>query len=167
MIPDWLHAPAGLALRETTQADRPFLKSLYRELRAAELAQTDWARDKRETFADDQFEKQDAWYRSNYPGAVFMLIERDGIPIGRLYLSEGGSELRLMELTLASTVRGKGLGTSIIKALIEREQARGLAMTLHVEWFSPAKRLYERLGFTAGEPNGIYLPLRRDPIKPG
>ena len=167
MIPEWLRAPAGTRLRVATEADRPFLKALYRELRAAELAQVVWPAAAREAFADDQFEKQDAWYRGNYPGAVFLVIEAVARPVGRLYVCEGIDELRLMELTLVEAARGRGIGTALITMLLERADAKGLATTLHVETFNPARRLYENRGFVAGEPNGIYVPMRREPVRRG
>ena len=38
-------------------------------------------------------------------------------------------------------------------------------MTIHVERFNPALRLYERLGFSVAEDKGVYLFLERPPAK--
>lgn len=161
-------APApGVSCRDVVPPDRPFLRELYREVRSAELGLTDWDEPRKRAFADDQFERQDQWYREQYPGARFLVVERDGMPIGRLYYLAGAEELRLMEMTLVPGERSRGLGTAIVRSLLEIADARGLAVTLHVETFNPARNLYSRLGFTAGEANGIYLPMRREAIRRG
>lgn len=41
--------------------------------------------------------------------------------------------------------RGKGIGTELLKRSIEKAQGD---VALHVEYDNPAKRLYERIGFT-------------------
>ncbi len=163
-----IRAPApGVTFREVVEGDRPFLRELYREVRAAELALTDWDEARKRAFADDQFERQDEWYRDRYPGARFLVIEREGAPIGRLYYMAGADELRLMEVTLVPGERNRGLGTAIVRSLLEIADARGLAVTLHVETFNPARNLYARLGFATGEANGIYLPMRREAASSG
>lgn len=161
-------APApGVTFREAAEGDRPFLRELYREVRSAELALTDWDEPRKRAFADDQFELQDTWYRTQYPNARFRVVERDGLPIGRLYYMAGAEELRLMEVSLVPGERNRGLGTAIVRSLLEIAEARGLAVTLHVETFNPARNLYARLGFAAGEANGIYVPMRREPARRG
>ena len=161
-------APApGVTFREAGEGDRPFLRELYREVRSAELALTDWDEPRKRAFADDQFQRQDEWYRSQYPGARFLVVERDGAPIGRLYFMAGAEELRLMEVTLVPAERNRGLGTAIASSLLEIADASGLFVTLHVETFNPARNLYARLGFCAGEANGIYLSMRREAVTRG
>jgi GNAT superfamily N-acetyltransferase len=168
MRPEWPRAPTPeITYREVAEGDMPFLRALYRETREAELALTAWDDDGKRRFADEQFTLQDRWYRGHYPGAHLLAIERAGILIGRLYLHAGSEELRLMDLTLAAAERNRGLGSAIVVSLMEFAAARGLALTLHVETFNPAQRLYARLGFRAGEPNGIYLPMRWEPPRRG
>ena len=38
-------------------------------------------------------------------------------------------------------------------------------MTIHVERFNPALRLYERLGFSVAEDKGVYLLLERRSVR--
>lgn len=156
-----------MAYREVTAADMPFLRALYREVREPELALTAWDAETRGRFADQQFELQDRWYRGQYPGAQLLAIEREGRLVGRLYLQAGADELRLIELTIAAAERNRGLGTAVVGSVMELAATRGTPVTLHVESFNPAMRLYARLDFRAGAANGIYVPMRWEPLTPG
>lgn len=51
----------------------------------------------------------------------------------------------LLFVSIAPRMRGKGLGARVIRYSLD--QCDG-AVKLHVEYENPAKRLYERLGFT-------------------
>ena len=58
-------------------------------------------------------------------------------------------------------LRGGGIGTALMHALLAHADTLGLPVTLHVEPFNPALRLYTRLGFVAVEERGLYLFMRR------
>lgn len=168
MRPEAPASPApGVALREATSADEPFLRALYRGVRAPELAQTAWGEERRRAFCDAQFDLQDQWYRSHYDGARFLVIERDGAPIGRLYLHRSAGELRVIDVALVAQARGQGLGTALVRGLQEDARRAGLALTLHVESFNPARALYARLGFRDDAVEGLYVRLRWDPATGG
>ena len=47
--------------------------------------------------------------------------------------------------------------------LVAEGDAGAKPITIHVEKFNPALRLYERLGFLPIEDRGVYLFLRREP----
>ena len=52
----------------------------------------------------------------------------------------------LVYLAVDASMRGQGLGKKLIETV---QNDRGSAISLHVEHNNPAKRLYERLGFTS------------------
>jgi predicted GNAT family acetyltransferase len=47
--------------------------------------------------------------------------------------------------------------------LIDEATDAGKRLSIHVERFNPAMRLYERLGFRAVAEEGVYLRLEREP----
>jgi len=62
--------------------------------------------------------------------------------------------------------RGQGIGSSLLAAVVAEADAEVLPVRLHVEPWSPAKRLYERLGFRTLQVNGIYELMERAPAIP-
>ncbi len=92
-----------------------------------------------------------------------MVIERDGDRIGRLYRWRVGTALRLIDIALVPTCRGKGIGTALIGALMTEASASGADVTLYVERFNPAFQLYMRLGFEPIEDGPVYSLLRWRP----
>ncbi|MBG9388414.1 GNAT family N-acetyltransferase [Caenimonas aquaedulcis] len=153
--------PPGFALRPRTDADLGFLSELYAQSRAAELAPVPWPEERKRAFLNDQFCKQHAHYLQHYPTAQWWLVVRDGVPAGRLYLAQTPGELRIMDVTLVPGCRNEGAGTALMRMLISHADRNRLAITLHVEPFNPAIRLYVRLGFLHVETRGVYHFMRR------
>ena len=156
----------GIVLREESEADLPFLIDLYASTRADELAQVPWPEAQKRAFLEHQFTLQREQYRLHYDGAEWLLIEREAGPVGRLYLRRGRTEVRLMDIALVPAVRRGGLGTQLTQRLLDWADALGLPVTLHVEPFNPAYRLYRRFGFAYMRSTGVYHFLQRAPGTP-
>lgn len=150
------HPELALALRSETPEDIDFAASLYASTREAELALLPWSDAEKSAFCRMQFNAQHSHYQSQYPEAHFLIIERDGARVGRVYVEQRASALLLMEITLAPEHRGRGVGHAITTALLLHARAEALPMHLHVEPLNPAKHLYERLGFRDVETRGFY-----------
>jgi ribosomal protein S18 acetylase RimI-like enzyme len=150
-------------LRPVTDQDRDFLCTVYTHTRLEELSVTDWSDDKKAAFCRMQFEAQTQHYHTHYPTAQYFIIEHDGQPVGRLYVDRWTKEIRIMDIALLPGRRNHGIGTQLLNTLIEESTASGKLLSIHVEKFNPALRLYERLGFKiAGEEN-VYWRLERPP----
>jgi GNAT superfamily N-acetyltransferase len=149
-----------ISLRSITPADVPFLAAVYASTRWDELAPTGWSDEEKAVFCRRQFDAQSAHYRENYPGAPLQIIERDGVPVGRLYVAPWEKEIRIVDISLLPEHRGSGIGTKLLHDLQEEARSVGKSLTIHVERFNPALRLYERLGFQQVEDKGVYLLMR-------
>jgi ribosomal protein S18 acetylase RimI-like enzyme len=147
----------SLRLRPITPADESFLARVYASTRWDELAVTGWSEGQKADFCRRQFDAQSAYYTANYPEASFQIIERDGWPIGRLYVARWDKEIRIVDITLLPEARGWGVGTKFLRDLQEESRAAGKSLTIHVERFNRALRLYQRLGFKQIEDKGVYL----------
>ncbi len=134
-------------LRPATPADRDFLLAVYAGVREAELAQVAWPEGAKEAFVRQQFEAQDRYYREYYANAAFDVIEVEGELAGRLYVDRWPAEIRIVDIALAPSFRGRGVGTALLRELMAEAEASGRSLTIHVEHGNPARRLYERLGF--------------------
>jgi ribosomal protein S18 acetylase RimI-like enzyme len=135
----------GVALRPMTDDDLPFSADLYASIRAEELAQTGWPIAAQRAFLDSQHAAQHAHYRQHYAAATRLIIERDGVAVGRLYLFEGASDVRIVDIALMPAARGGGIGGALLDTI--RASAAGKTVSIHVERANPARRLYERQGF--------------------
>lgn len=155
--------PPAETLRPATPDDVPFLMAVYAGTRAAELSLTDWSDEQKAAFCRSQFEAQDYHYRKYYPTAEFSVIERDGIPVGRLYLDRWEREIRIMDIALLPEHTGRGIGTRLIRILQEEAAATGKCLGIHVEKFNPALRLYDRLGFRVAEDKDIHFRMEWNP----
>lgn len=145
-----------MELRTVVPADRPFLRAVYGSTRWEELEATGWSDAEKNAFLDQQFAAQDVHYSNNYDGATFSVIVVDGFPAGRLYVARWPEEIRIIDIALLPSARGRGVGTSLLRALIEEAAAAGKRVSIHVEQENPALRLYERLGFVRVEERGPY-----------
>lgn len=145
-----------ITLRPIAQEDADFLLRVYRSTREDELATVDWSEEQKDWFVRMQFNAQHAWYQEHYVGASFDVILVDGLPAGRLYVHRREREIRLVDIAFLPEFRNRGLGTALLRDLQGEAESAGKPLTIHVEKYNPAMRLYERLGFTRIGETGPY-----------
>lgn len=155
---------ASISLRPAKEGDEGFLRQVYAESRREELDQVAWPEGARDEFLRSQFDAQAAHYVQHYPGAEFLFIEHAGQPAGRLYVRRSSQEIRIMEIGLMPAFRNKGIGTALLQSILEEGQSARKLVSIHVEKFNPALRLYERLGFHIEAEHGVYWLLHRPPL---
>jgi ribosomal protein S18 acetylase RimI-like enzyme len=153
-------ADSGLNFRRIADADLPFLARLYASIRAEELAVTDWSDQHKAAFLDQQFRAQHAHYQRYYPNADWLLTMHQGRDIGRLYIERWPSQHCIIDIAFLPEHRGKGFGEALLRDLMDEAAAAGKAVSIHVEKFNPAMRLYRRLGFVTEEDKGVYDLMR-------
>lgn len=156
-------APSNVALRPRSEADGAFLLAVYSSTRAEELARTGWDAAQKEGFLRMQFEAQRRCYDGDYPGAEFHIILMEGQSAGRLYVHRREAEIRVMDIALLPEFRGKGIGTGLLRELLDEAGRTGRRVSIHVEVFNPALRLYERLGFHRVTSDGVYFLMEWRP----
>jgi len=156
-LPPRLRAAAiGVSYRPMTDKDLPFLAGLYRSTREVELNRTPWTEAEKQSFMDMQFKAQHTHYLTHYPDALWLVIEREGAPTGRLYLERWSKEHRIIDIALMPRAQGQGIGQAILEDLIDEAASAGKSLSIHVEKENPAMRLYQRLGFQKLEDKGVY-----------
>lgn len=146
-----------IAYRPAREDELDFLGAVYASTRTEEIAQAGWPPEMEQAFLKQQHEAQHAHYAVVYPEAERLVIERGGERIGRLYLQEWAGNVRIVDIALLPHARGGGIGEAIVRDVAADAWSRGRKVSIHVEIFNPAKRLYERLGFTPVEDKGVYL----------
>lgn len=146
----------GIEFRPITDADQPVLRQIYASTRAEEMAVVPWTEPEKVAFLNVQFEAQHKYYQEVFPNAQFSILEKDGKPVGRLYIDRRKDEHRLIDIALLPEFRGQGIGGELMGVVLDEAREAGKMVRIHVEQNNPAMRLYKRLGFEMIEDQGVY-----------
>jgi len=147
-----------VSLRPATTDDELFLRKLFATTRIDEfkfLADPGQL----EGLISMQFNLQRQQYEAGYPGADHNIILQNGQPIGRLLVDEGEREVTLVDVALLPECRNLGIGRYLLDQLLTRAASAQKAIRLHVVKTNPARRLYERLGFSIVGEDGMYFEM--------
>jgi ribosomal protein S18 acetylase RimI-like enzyme len=146
----------GIAFRPCRDDDLSFLARLYASTRAEEVAQTGWPAEAQHRFLAQQFDAQHRHYARHYPNAKRLVVERDGQPVGRVYVDEEAERLHLIDIALLPEARGRGIGGAILADLLREARGGGRTVAIYVEKHNRARHLYRRLGFVPIADEDVY-----------
>ncbi|WP_392672094.1 GNAT family N-acetyltransferase [Streptomyces sp. LN785] len=90
------------------------------------------------------------------------VVVADGAFAGSVTMRPVENGWWLESFYLSPAVQGRGIGSAILRGLLERADAEGAEVRLHVLQGSAARRLYERHGFTleGEDPVDVHLVRR-------
>ena len=157
-------SPAGVvSLRPEHEGDRDFRYQLFCDSRQPEFALLLPPDVFRQVMAH-QFQAQTVGYQGQFPQARFDIIELAGNPIGRIVVDRPGDRLHIVDHAIIPELRGRGIGTAIMRALMDEAAAQRVRVTLEVASSNdPSMRLYVRLGFVPIETTPLYIELAWTP----
>jgi ribosomal protein S18 acetylase RimI-like enzyme len=92
-------------------------------------------------------------YRSMFPTGEFLIIELAGKPAGRIVISRGENEIRVVDVALLPEWRNHGIGTFLMRQICAGAEK---PVRLCVLKNNRARRWYQRLGFTQTGEQGFY-----------
>jgi GNAT superfamily N-acetyltransferase len=153
----------SIGLRPAVPADEPFLYRVYESARAEQLRLVDWNDDEKTALLKMQFVAQNACYRQGFPGSEYEVILNGGQPAGRLFLHRGTDLIRVVDIGLLPEHRNQGIGGALLKAVLDEADEAGKPVRLHVESFSRAVSLYERLDFASIGTDGVHIEMEHVP----
>ena len=153
----------GISLRYSAPEDQEFLFSLYASTRRDEMAALGWGVQQQDAFLRMQFNAQRLWYEQAYEGAEHSIVLIGQQCAGRWIVLRRKSEIMLVDISLLPEFQKRGLGTELLQRLILESEQASLPLRLQVARNNPARRLYERLGFVAGEEDQMYCHMERPP----
>jgi ribosomal protein S18 acetylase RimI-like enzyme len=156
-----------LKLRPVVDSDLPFLFQIFATSRP-DILTLPWPDEQKVQFLLQQLGAQRADYERRFPGAANSIVERQSDegtePLGRIWVANTGTELRLLDILLAPQHTGQGFGTALLRDLIELAQTLKLPLRHAVDpQNGGARRLYERLGFVVTEDVQSHLFMTYQP----
>lgn len=145
-------------LRPATPADYRWLWELKRDTMRIYVEQT-WG-----SWEDDA---QEAFFRRSYSPDKIQLIMVDGQRAGLLHLEREPDAIFLANIQIHSDFQGRGLGTAVIRSLLQTAQSLRTSVRLQVlKVNSGAQRLYTRLGFIVSGETHTHRMMRWLPQSP-
>ncbi|SCB58248.1 Ribosomal protein S18 acetylase RimI [Rhizobium aethiopicum] len=148
-------------LRPAKQDDLPFLRQLYHSFRSDELARIPWSQEDKQVFLDQQFNLQHRYYVAAFPQTDFLIIEKDGTSIGRLYIDFDADIWHIVDIGFLPERRNLGLGSGTLKAIQHAAVTREIpGIALHVDRNNRrAYDLYMALGFMVIETTVTHIRM--------
>ena len=138
----------NVSLRAAVDADFEACRRTY-------FAEMDWVNERLGLKRDDQ----ESMFRKLWDPAQVCIIQADGVDVGWLQTVVSKSEHMLGQIFVDAPFQRRGIGTEVLRRIIEEASGRGLPVRLAVVKFNPSRRLYERLGFPRhprGRPQGLH-----------
>lgn len=90
---------------------------------------------------------QDQFFADDWKGAAFDVLLIDGVPVGYLSVEHRAVDVHVREIVLTPAVQGRGIGTEILREIIEQAEGRDVPVRLATFHQNRASALFQRLGF--------------------
>ena len=138
---------ASYHLRPAKESEKNRIFEGYRDTVGPYVAET-WG-------WDESFQTANFW--KHHPLRDFKIIQVEHSFGGGLYIEEDESDLYIRMIFLLPEFQGIGIGTRLVTDIHSLAQVKGKGLSLKVIRCNPAKKLYDRLGFTVtGEDDSSY-----------
>lgn len=134
-----MSAGADVALRAARPDEFDYVFALHKEGLEAYIRRA-WS-------WDEEAQRRDM--RARFAAGGFEIAMRGGGEVGMISLSLHPDHVYLHHVIVAAAWRGQGIGTALMRIVMQRARAEGAAVRLSVFRGNPARALYARLGFRA------------------
>jgi GNAT superfamily N-acetyltransferase len=153
-----------ITLRDEQPEDDFFLLQVYASTRAYEMAMVPWTDEQKAAFVTQQFQAQRSYYRERKPDAQYQVILEDDERVGRLYVDREDAPIHIMDVTVLPQYRKRGIGTFLMKKILEEGTVTHRIVEIYVETFSGSVPFFEKLGFVQKAEEGVnYLMVWTPP----
>ena len=144
--------------------DEDFVFEVYCCSRSEEVSAWSWSGQQVADFLRMQHRLQLASYRRDYRDAAWRIVHQREQQVGYLCVAREARTIRLVDIALLRSARGRGLGETLLRQLLADAAQRGAEVRLSVRRENPARRLYERLGFVTTGSNELCEELVWSPL---
>ena len=105
-------------------------------------------------------QEQRATFAAQWKLDEVSIISVEGNDVGWLQVAELPAEIRLQKFYVSPQYQGSGIGSEVLGNLLMTWRSTGKKIVLRVLVNNPARRLYERLGFSVTLEDGFLLRMR-------
>jgi ribosomal protein S18 acetylase RimI-like enzyme len=91
--------------------------------------------------------EQDEYFNDDWTSAAFEIVLCDGVPCGYVWIEDRADDIHVHELVLLPEFQGQGLGSSLLRQVMEDATRRRVPVRLETFHANRALNLYRRLGF--------------------
>ena len=106
--------------------------------------------------------KQSTGFAEQWKVEDVQIIVLKGWNVGWVQTAEMASEIFLQQLFVSPEYQGQGIGSKVLQALGKHWERTGKPVVLNVLKNNPARRFYEKHGFTVVGEVGVKLQMRRN-----
>ena len=152
-----------VTLKPESPEDLAFLQRLYVWTHWHDLDLLKWSNERKAAYLLQQFGQQMAHFTENHANGSYWVIWQGDTPIGRYYIDDAPSEIRLLALGLLPDFRGRGVGTQLLADLGAKARGSNRKIIARVEVTSPAVGWFERKGFHQFTRHGQFCAMELPP----
>lgn len=153
----------SVVLRDETPEDDAFLYALFAGHAGRPLRMAGLDEEQIKTLLSFQYRSQSGTHRSEFPNAVYSIIEEDGVAVGRLIEQDEGATVYFVDFAFLPGRQAKGLGTALIEMIADEWALKGRAARVEVRSGNAhSLKLCANLGFEITKPDQMgYVELTR------
>jgi GNAT superfamily N-acetyltransferase len=127
----------NVSLRPAGEDDRLFIKTVY-------FGTHRWVIEQLFGWRGDDFEQAKLYEHLDLKATSIIMV--DGSDAGFLMVRRETEAIYLEQIYLESPWQSRGIGSLLVRQLIEEARSRKVPLRLSTAKINPARRLYERLG---------------------
>ena len=157
-----ISANTEIRLRPAAPDDTPFLYALYCSVRTPEFAPLNLPPDQLEALLRMQYTARTGSYEAQFPDSDNDIVLSGDTPVGQLWVNRTGTEHLVVDISLLPEYRSSGIGSRLMRRLIEEADRRGVPLRCSVATNNPGSlRFHQRLGFQITSQDWMYYQMER------
>lgn len=145
-----------VSCRVVTDQDDEFLFDVFFDTRIEEVSKAGWNDEQIQEFMNLQYRAQSMHYEKHFPDSERLVLLKGNTPIGRLLIDYRSDEIRIIDIAILIKYRNLGVGNFFVREVMNKADSMSLPLSIHVERYNPAMRLYKRLGFKVIQEGDVY-----------
>ncbi len=153
-----------LSLRPAISEDESFIFHLSLSMRESQQGIENGNPIEKNAFLLDQFAKRQYFIKESFPFAMEWIIKLGKSEIGYVLIERKSDEIRILELVIKESFRNHGIGTLIIRQIMEESINHKIPIKVKISNLNPASRLMQRLGFKKSGDAGFFQLFEYHPI---